>query len=131
MKLITIVQGLAVICCVILSAANSQATILNVGPGGKIINPPSSVGDNGAGSTGYLQLGFDERQSVLLERDIQVDGGIIKAGTIVDSHMIFLNQLLTDTPNTPGSGLFPIPSALLAAVDWDFSGTWCRWLPPD
>lgn len=37
------------------------------------------------------QTGFDERQGVLLGSNLRIDGGWIAAGTVVDSHMIFLN----------------------------------------
>lgn len=41
--------------------------------------------------TNTHQQGFDENQSVLINRNIQVDQGIILAGTLVSSHIIFLN----------------------------------------
>lgn len=42
--------------------------------------------------TNLAQEGFNERQHVTLLADLAVDGGIIPAGTVVDSHMIFLNH---------------------------------------
>src|SRR5919199_1408920 len=57
------------------------------------ISPPASVLDSSAagGATNDRQQGFDERQGVRLEQGLAVDGGTIPAGTVVDSHMIFLN----------------------------------------
>tara|TARA_R110001583_G_scaffold171120_4_gene324642 strand:- start:4612 stop:5232 length:621 start_codon:yes stop_codon:yes gene_type:complete len=41
--------------------------------------------------TNTAQQAFNEKQSVLLGSAINVDGGTIAAGTLVDSHLIFLN----------------------------------------
>jgi hypothetical protein len=57
--------------------------------GPKIITAPSSVLDNKAVSA--TQQGFNEKQSVTLSHDLKVDKGVIPKGTVVDSHMIFLN----------------------------------------
>jgi hypothetical protein len=56
--------------------------------------PPSVVDSNAAnppGATNNHQQGFDERQGVVLTAPLPVDNGTIPAGTVVDSHMIFLN----------------------------------------
>tara|TARA_R110002111_G_scaffold58934_4_gene99485 strand:- start:165 stop:815 length:651 start_codon:yes stop_codon:yes gene_type:complete len=46
--------------------------------------------------TNRAQQGFDEMQGVVLSRNISVDGGgVIAAGTRVDSHLIFLNTRST------------------------------------
>jgi hypothetical protein len=56
--------------------------------------------------------GFDELQNVTLPRDIQTDQGVISAGTVVDSHMIFLNR---------GADLIP-EYLRQCEQDWTFDG---------
>ena len=47
---------------------------------------------SGGGAINTGQQGFDEMQDVVLAADLDVDGAVdIPAGTVVDSHMIFLN----------------------------------------
>lgn len=63
-----------------------------------------------AAVTNCAQEGFDEMQGVLLAGALAVDGGgFIAAGTLVDSHMIFLNN--------PGGGVITHNQVL-----WTFSG---------
>lgn len=54
-----------------------------------IIAAPSQV-LNGA-VTNCAQQGFNEQQDVALLANLGVDGGTVASGTVVDSHMIFLN----------------------------------------
>jgi len=54
-----------------------------------IISAPGDVTDDAAYNDSME--GFDERQNVILPTNISVDGGTIAAGTVVNSHMIFLN----------------------------------------
>lgn len=61
----------------------------NLGAAAEIIAAPDDVRDDAAHNT--AQQGFDEQQGVLLAGDLAVDGGVIASGTLVDSHMIFLN----------------------------------------
>ena len=93
-------------------AAPSEAAILSVGDGGKIINAPASVFNNAA-QGGFedpdFMLGFNEKQNVLLTENLAVDGGTIAAGTRVSSHMIFMN--------TPGDGMLDLDNIL-----WEFDG---------
>ncbi len=113
-----------VVCLLI--GANSQAALVSVaGPdsiyGGtspagappQIVASPDDVSDDAAYN--YGMQGFDEQQLVTLAAPLQVDGGWIAAGTLVNSHMIFLN---TGDPkdglNTPCSH---------ADVAWTFDGT--------
>jgi hypothetical protein len=63
--------------------------------GPDIIPPPPSVIDDPPGATNDHQQAFNERQGVLLLAPLAVDSGFIAAGTLVNSHMIFLN---TDGP---------------------------------
>ncbi|MGE0480034.1 MAG: hypothetical protein AB7Q17_06130 [Phycisphaerae bacterium] len=69
-------------------SAVSQAEIVS---GPDIIAPPASVAScHFGGASNTHQQGFNERQSVVLAADLEVDGGVlIPAGTRVDSHMIF------------------------------------------
>lgn len=93
-----------------MSATPAQAALLSVSQGGQIIGAPASVGDNDNES--FLMTGFDEKQNVLLTEDLQVDGGFIKAGEVVSSHLIFLNQ-----PRTASGAL------TVSDVKWLFDGT--------
>lgn len=75
--------------------ASASATLIGVsgelssaGFGAQIIDAPASVIDDTAEAS-YLQA-FDEAQGVLLTSDLAVDGGLILAGTVVNSHMVFL-----------------------------------------
>jgi len=89
---------LLVVAGVILAAAgHANASLIGVsGPNSQlgaapaIIAAPPDVRDDAAWNLGME--GFDEQQSVILPGNISVDGsGTILAGTLVDSHMIFLN----------------------------------------
>jgi hypothetical protein len=96
-------------------SSSAQATLISVaGPASSagtapaIIGAPSDLLDDIITNTGML--GFDEAQGVTTSVAHGIDGGgSIPAGTVVDSHMIFLNSQGT---------------ALLShfGVDWVFSG---------
>lgn len=85
-------KGALVTGLTVLAAAVPTATAALTG-GPDIIPAPASVVNSSAagGASNDHQQGFEERQGVLLEEDLAVDGGSIPAGTVVDSHMIFLN----------------------------------------
>ncbi len=74
-------------------AMPAQATILTVSGGGdgEIIGAPTSVFEDAPGATNFHQQGFNERQGFTLTADLITDQGFIATGTVVDSHMIFLN----------------------------------------
>jgi hypothetical protein len=59
--------------------------------GQDIIPAPPSVIEDHPGAVNTHQQAFNERLGVRLLEPLAVDGGIIPAGTVVDSHMIFLN----------------------------------------
>jgi LPXTG-motif cell wall-anchored protein len=63
--------------------------------GPDVIPAPASVVDSSAasppGASNNHQQAFDERQGVTLTAPLAVDNGSIPVGTVVDSHMIFLN----------------------------------------
>jgi opacity protein-like surface antigen len=87
-----------------LAAVAAQAALVS---GPDIIAAPAQVFDNAVTNT--HQQAFDEQQNVLLANALAVDGGSIAAGTVVSSHMIFLN----------------IPTSLQSASDtqtWAFDG---------
>jgi len=56
----------------------------------EIIAAPANVNEDAAFNNAIQA--FNEAQNVLLGADLTVDGGIIAAGTLVSSHMIFLNS---------------------------------------
>ena len=60
------------------------------GVSGKTIAAPPGVADGAIADNDHM-LGFDERQNVVLDRDLAVDDGIIPTGTMISSHMILLN----------------------------------------
>ena len=73
-------------------------TFIMVGPtqaaltsGPDIIAAPGSIFDDAPGAENDHQQAFNERQDVTLIDALLVDGGSIAAGTVVNSHMIFLN----------------------------------------
>lgn len=73
----------------------NDATGSNVGTYAQIIGAPSDALDDIVTNTGME--GFDEAQGVTTSVAHAIDGGgFIAAGTVVDSHMIFLNSLGTD-----------------------------------
>jgi len=82
--------GLFVAGSLVLRPDNGDALVI-AGP--DIIAPPSSVINNPPGAVNDHQQAFNERQGVLLAAPLAVDGGVIAAGTVVSSHMIFLNIL--------------------------------------
>ena len=96
-------------------AGPAQATLINVaGPlssfgfAPSIIGAPAHALDDITTNSGMQ--GFDEAQGVLTSVAHGIDGGgFIAAGTLVDSHMIFLNSV-----GTAALSHF--------SVDWSFSG---------
>lgn len=73
--------------------ATTPASALLVG-GPDIIGAPASVFDDaiGGGAENDHQQAFNEVQGYTLLADLAIDGGIITAGTTVNSHMVFLNS---------------------------------------
>ena len=91
------------------SGPNSTTSITACSPSAKapaIIAAPSQVLNGSV--TNCAQQGFNEQQDVALLANISVDSGVIALGTIVDSHMIFLNG--------PGGAITH------DGVIWEFSG---------
>ncbi len=87
-------------------SVSAHASILSVTAGGNIIGAPSNLLDDDV--TNKTMQGFDEAQGVTTSMPFTTDSGVIGAGSLVDSHMIFLNSL--------GS------TRLDAAAEWTFSG---------
>ncbi len=96
-------------------ASRANATIVSAfgsnssaGAAPMIISAPPYIWDNEVTNTGMQ--GFDEAQGVLTTVAYEIDGGAtIPAGTLVDSHMIFLNK--------QGAGALTHENAT-----WTFSG---------
>ena len=79
------------------AARQAHATLISVtgpnssaGTAPQIIAPPAHVLDDVVTNTGMQ--GFDEAQGVLTTAAYSHDDGVISAGTLVNSHMIFLNS---------------------------------------
>jgi hypothetical protein len=71
---------------------SAHALIIESDSTGELIAPPASVADDAPGAENTQQQGFNEQQNVVLEVDIETDQGTIFAGTLISSHMIFLNS---------------------------------------
>jgi len=86
-----------------------------------LVVAPGDVGDGGAINTGMQ--GFNERQNVLLTSDLAVDGGLILAGTRVNSQMIFLNRESITGPALIHSGVAWTFQNMILGVMSDVDGT--------
>jgi hypothetical protein len=102
-KLLVIIAALTISFMV---TGQSEALLIS---GQDIIDAPEYAIDDAPGAENDHQQAFNEKQGVELLEDLNVDGGIIAAGTRVDSHMIFLN--------TPGS-----TAVQDYGVEWTFDG---------
>ena len=69
---------------------STNGSLSDQGVAAAIIAAPADANDDAASNLAIQA--FDEAQNVVLSRDIQIDGGMILAGTLVSSHMIFLNS---------------------------------------
>ena len=91
-----IALGIALSGALITSSASASlisvtGPLSSTGTAAEIIAAPDNILDDVV--TNLAQQGFDEAQGVLTSVDFGIDGGgIISAGTLVDSHMIFLNS---------------------------------------
>ena len=61
------------------------------GGDGEIISAPDNMSEDAPGAENTHQQGFDELQNFVLRDDLVTDTATISAGTLVSSHMIFLN----------------------------------------
>ncbi len=122
--------ALSVVCSlavVLLFAMSAQATLVSVSTGTSSLGAapeilavaPADVNDDAAVNQG--QQGFDEKQGVTLLTDLAVDGGVIAAGTVVNSHMIFLNTAGTAT-TTHNNVLWTFAGTILGTMT-DSTGT--------
>ena len=71
-----------------------QAGALTIGVSGgngEIILAPGNMSEDAPGAENSNQQAFDEIQNFVLRDDLVTDTGIISQGTLVSSHMIFLN----------------------------------------
>ena len=81
----------------IFGVSTAQATLIgasggvsSAGVGPSIIGAPVDATDDAAFNAGIQ--GFDEQQFFTLASDLAIDGGLIGSGTVVNSHMLFLNS---------------------------------------
>ncbi len=86
----SVIPFAAAIALLVALASTAAAVVVS---GGTIIPAPASVVNSSAsgGASNFQQEVFNERQGVVLPAPLAVDSGVIPAGTVVDSHMIFLN----------------------------------------
>lgn len=117
MKKVLFVLCLMLVSSGLLAARQANALLIGVDGGTstlgvlpQIIPAPLSIHDDATINLGMQ--GFDERQGVLLLSGLAVDGGIIASGTLVNSHMIYLDQ---------GEDLVPDLNEHLN-VKWTFDG---------
>ncbi len=121
-------KSLALMLFVGASVAPANATLLSVtgpnslrGGAAAIIAAPGDVNDGAAFNT--AQQGFDEVQNYLLASDLAVDGGVIAAGTVVSSHMIFLNNAPGDRTLNEHEGVDWTLDGNILGVMSDFTGS--------
>ena len=69
--------------------ANAMLVGTNGIQGAEIIDAPTNM--TMAGATNRVIQAFNEAAGVILGHDLAVNGGIVAAGRLIDSHMIFLN----------------------------------------
>ena len=110
------------------AVAPASATFISVtGPnslkGGTpaIIAAPTDVNDGAAFN--LAQQGFNEVQNFLLVADLAVDGGVIAAGTVVSSHMIFLNNQPGDNSLNENEGVAWTLDGNILGVMSEYSGS--------
>ncbi|MFV0475721.1 MAG: VPLPA-CTERM sorting domain-containing protein [Pikeienuella sp.] len=106
MKLLNATAVSAAVSIVVFSAVAADAALVSTngslssrGVAASIIEAPADANDDAAFNDAIQA--FNEVQGYTLLGDLMVDGGIIAAGTRVDSHMIFLNS-------GPGNSRAPI-----------------------
>lgn len=88
-----------------MAASPAQAAILGASDGGLIIDAPDSTAVNATVSD--KMQGFNEQQNFLLEEDLKVDfNQFIEAGTLVNSHMIFLDSVANSRASQTVEWLF-------------------------
>lgn len=106
-KMMTMILSVLIAGAVTFGVTGQSPAALVGGP--DIIAAPAFILDDPPGAVNDHQQAFNEQQCVLLVLDTFVDDGFIPGGTLVNSHMIFLNTEGT----TPG---------LDENVTWVFDG---------
>lgn len=115
MKRVTFYFAMLVLVTFVVGQADAMLT-----GGPDIIAAPSSIVDDPPGVTNDHQQAFNEAQKVTLLADLAVDGGIISAGKVVSSHMIFLN---TDGETAASDTQIWTFNAPILGVMSDYRGT--------
>jgi len=85
----TTFRSIVVVTALLAGSAVSAASI-TASNGGTVIAAPAMVGEDDPINTSIQA--FNEGTGVFLAAALGVDGGSIAAGTLVDSHMVFLNS---------------------------------------
>ena len=117
-RVLGVALGLLVVGSVVMQPDKGEALVI-VGP--DIIAPPPNVFNNPDGAVNDHQQAFNERQNVLLVAPLAVDGGFIPAGTVVSSHMIFMNILGNElTSDAQTWGFDGIILGVMSDVDGTF-----------
>ena len=85
--------GVALVLGMVMTAPfQAGADLIGVSGGnGEIIFAPGNMSEDAPGAENNHQQGFNELQNFVLRDDLVTDTGIIDQGTLVSSHMIFLN----------------------------------------
>ncbi len=117
----------ALVAAIVFASAPAQANIIGVsgplssaGGAAAIIAAPGAVLNSSIFAP--AQRGFDEQQNVLLTAAIQMDGGVIAAGTRVRSHMIMLNKDPQNPTPIDHPGVTWTFSTMILGVMSDLSG---------
>lgn len=127
MRSITIKALAASVTGVLFSAVAANAALVStngslssMGDAASIITAPADMNDDAAFNQAIQA--FDEVSGYLLTADLAVDGGLISAGTRVDSHMIFLNSGPGNVGTAIAHGAGPNQNAASFTFDGDILG---------
>jgi len=83
---------LAAFAAVSLTTSAAAATITVASGAGSVVAAPATVSNATPGNNNGITLAFEEASSVTLAAALNVDGGTLAAGTVLDSHMLLHNR---------------------------------------
>lgn len=98
----------------LLATGASAATITATGATSEVIPGPPVLNDTNPSSTDFVKA-FTESVSIILDDDLAIAGGLIEAGTRVDSHMVFLN-IPNGAPRTTLGYAFSFSETILGVI---------------
>lgn len=104
-----------------LSATASSAAIIGFTGDVTQIAAPASVNDTAPGDNTNM-LTFNELQGFTLLQDLVTDGGVISAGTTIDSHMVLLNRNDSLASLLVATGTVSFSGGILGTIS-DINGT--------